>query len=107
MQRRVLVTGYSLRSWGGGSHLRNWLIEGSEDGANWVELDGREENSKLNDGDAHASFDIARQQEMRMIRLRQTGPNHWNGSTGAGGYNKIVLQAFELFGTLIESNDVG
>jgi hypothetical protein len=108
-RRHVVVTNYSLRSWSGGTrgagNLRSWVLEGSDGGGEWRELDRREGNTQLNGNDAIASFRVAREEQMRMIRLRQTDQNHWDGKGTSGGYHRIVLQAFELFGTLVESEE--
>ena len=49
--RRVTPTSYSIRSQSGGSgscHLKSWVIEASNDGQSWTEIDRRDGNSDLN-----------------------------------------------------------
>jgi hypothetical protein len=71
------------------------VVEGSDDGATWTEIDGRENNSDLNDDLVVKTFTVAQSGRFRMIRLRQTGPNHC-------GDDYLVLSAFEVFGAVAE-----
>jgi hypothetical protein len=115
--RRVRATHYSLRThfeWAAGAtHLRNWVLEGSNPGATWVELDRRADDNSLNGPNAAATFPIAEQVDVQMLRIRQNGPNHdtrrellivdntWTAA-GWGGQFSLVISAWELFGTIIE-----
>jgi hypothetical protein len=96
---RIEPTHYTIRSYyagGQGSYnLKNWVIEGSDDGDSWVELDRRGENDQLNARNATVTFTISRSQEVRLVRLRQTGLNHH-------GDHYILTSSFEVFGSLIE-----
>jgi hypothetical protein len=92
----VRLTHYSIRSYRamtGFPHPRNWVIEGSNDGKTWVELDRREDNNDLNGNRLTMVFPVAHSEDVRMVRLRQHGPNHWQR------YN-LNIEAFELFGNL-------
>jgi hypothetical protein len=97
--KTVKPTHYTLRSsWQGkrgGNNLKEWVLEGSTDGQNWVRLDRRKNNDLLNDRSAMAIFPVANPEAVNMIRLRQTGQNH-------GGTDGLVIASLELFGTLIE-----
>jgi hypothetical protein len=115
---RIKPTYYSLRThfeWAAGAtHLRNWVLEGSELGTTWVELDRRADDSSLNGPNAAATFQIATQMDVSMLRIRQNGPNHdtrgelllvsntWTPA-GWGGQFSLVISAWEVFGTIIES----
>jgi hypothetical protein len=91
---RVAVTHYFLRSNGegvGGSHLRSWVVEGSDDGSGWRELDRRENVDFLNGANRSYGFAIPSVVESRFIRLRSIGPN-WAGN------QYLYVRAFELFG---------
>jgi hypothetical protein len=95
-EMRVAVTHYILRSHkhsAGGKNLRSWVIEGSEGGENWIELDRRDNEASLNSSKSVKSFEVRNVIECRFIRLRETGPN-WEGN------NHVLLQAFDLFGGL-------
>jgi hypothetical protein len=99
--RKVKVTHYTIRSfhgWGIGSgyaHPMNWVVEGSIDGNSWIELDRRENNHDLNGLNITRTFAMAQSQVIRMIRLRQTGPEH-------NGTYYLCLSSLEIFGSLID-----
>ena len=96
---RIRPNGYSLKTdltdGGRGMSPRSWVIEGSEDGISWVELDCREDNDSLNGMESQAMFSITNvpSRGVRFLRFRQTGLNHW------GSY-AITLSAFEIFGEI-------
>jgi hypothetical protein len=93
---RVGVTHYIIRSQGGKSgvnHLRSWVIEGSEDNSNWMELDRRENDSGLNGPSLVCSFEVRNVIESRFIRIRSTGPTWY-------GQHYMYFKAFEVFGGL-------
>jgi len=95
---RLTPSGYSIRSEASGQnwcHLKNWVIEGSDDGVEWAEIDRRVDDTKLNGGKAFAYYPIEQSGEYRMIRLRQIGPNHH-------GRNDLLLSALEIYGALVE-----
>jgi hypothetical protein len=99
---RIAVTHYILRSNGdsaGGRHLRSWVIEGSEDGGKWVEVDRRENDGSLNGSKSIGSFQVRNVIECRYVRIRPTGPN-WQGN------NHLYFQAFDLFGGLRVPNSM-
>jgi hypothetical protein len=113
----VRPTHYTLRThceWAAGAtHAQNWVLEGSIDGGNWIELDRRNDNHNLNAARAVATFTVARVEQVSMVRVRTTGKNHdvtrpklivkhpW-GPEGWGGPWCLVLSAFEIFGVLVE-----
>jgi hypothetical protein len=93
--RRVNVTHYSLRARNdsGSNHLMNWMIEGSVDGREWVELDRRNDCRDLLGTNRSATFSTSKTGYFRQIRLRQTGKE-------SSGYDYLTVGAFELFGSL-------
>jgi hypothetical protein len=91
----VRPTHYSLRSGQFGCDLKSWTIEGSSDGATWRLLDAQEDNESLEGESAVATFEVAGAEEVRFLRLRQTGPAH-------DGSHQITITGFELFGDLRE-----
>ena len=99
-ERCVIPTSYSVRSQGNGpgnSHLKSWVIEVSNDGSSWTEIDRRDNNNDLNDKYATANFKISKvpSESFRFFRLKQTGPNH-------RGYDYLAISSLEIFGTLFE-----
>jgi hypothetical protein len=73
--------------------LKNWAVEGSDDGASWTEIDRRENNSDLDEPFTVKTFAVSQTGSFRKIRLRQTGPNH-------EGNNTLELSAFKVFGAV-------
>jgi hypothetical protein len=96
---RVAPTHYTIRShFAGGTdycNLRYWVIEGSNDGASWTELDRRDNEDRLHSANVIATFSVRQPAVVRMIRLRQTGKTFRND-------DYIVMSSFEIFGDLIE-----
>jgi hypothetical protein len=80
--------------------LKSWVVEGSNDGTNWTEIDRRTNNQvfRATYGISQSNWNIASftcqaPVEFRFLRLTQTGPRH-------NGNDYLVLQAVEFFGTL-------
>ena len=99
--RQIIPASYSVMSrfWPGEdpcNHPKSWVLEGSNDGTSWTELDRREDNHDLNSSCAIQNFKISRMPSgcVRFIRIRQTGPNH------KGGYT-LSFAALEIFGLLL------
>jgi hypothetical protein len=93
---RIAVTHYFLRSNGhgvDGCHLRSWVIEVSDDGLKWKEIDRRDNNVCLNGPNRNHTFEIQYVVESRFIRIRSIGVC-WDGS------HSVYIRAFELFGGL-------
>jgi hypothetical protein len=93
----VVPKAYSLTSarTRGWHELINWVVEGSNDGENWTELDRHEQSKDLLGPRTTATFQIDGNKEaFNFIQLRQIGKN-------ATGYDYLSLEAFEIFGTFI------
>jgi hypothetical protein len=93
---RVSVTHYLIRTPDrdqGWCHLRSWVIEGSQDGSNWTELDRRENDPRLNGPKSTCNCEIRNVIETRFVRIRSIGPT-WRAD------HYLWLTAFELFGAL-------
>jgi hypothetical protein len=91
---RVQISDYSIRSFRLGqffAHPKSWVLEGSSDNQNWIELDRRFNNDQLNGALLSATFHVTTSAFYRFIRLRQTDVNHH-------GTHWLVFSAFELFG---------
>ena len=102
-EKRVELTGYSLKSMPAisyCSHPIQWVIEGSNDGSNWREVD-RRNTQDLNGKSIVKTYfcEDTKSERFRFIKLRQTGKD-------AQGYNYLALSGIEFFGTLFrDSND--
>jgi hypothetical protein len=96
--RTVEVTNYYIQSVNvsGGTPRKlpkSWVLKGSHDGSQWVVLDERTNNCDLKGESKTAVFLTSPCQVFRLIRIRQTGPNHNNESY-------FGFRALELFGRL-------
>jgi hypothetical protein len=93
--RAVSLTQYVLRTptRDDGSLLRSWVLEGSNDGEEWIELDRHQNDVSLNGSESMALFQVRQELEVRRIRLRQTEPN-------ARNQFELALKSIEFFGTL-------
>ena len=83
----------------GHSHLRSWVIEGSNGEDNWTILDTVNENENISylngNCDTHLyQISNMKSESYRIIRLRQTGKS-WSNS------ECLTLNLFELYGQLI------
>jgi hypothetical protein len=71
---QIKVTHYCVRSRRdcNDTHLRSWILEGSQNGSNWVKIDNRTNDTSLNSTGAISAFSISEsfQEEFRQIRLR-------------------------------------
>ena len=99
--RRVVVTGYSIRScWDpkGGRHLKSWVLEGSTNGRMWHDIDRRENEKELNGEGATGTFPASsvRKERFKYVQLRQTDHNQ-------RGDDFLTLSSLEIFGVLYES----
>ena len=102
--RRVIPKGYTLRSYDtcpGGPNLKCWVIEVSNDGYSWEEIDFQFDCEDMNQNFATVYFEIdgAPTDSFRFIRLRQLDENH------SGNY-KVYLTGLEVFGTLLFAEKV-
>jgi hypothetical protein len=69
------------------------VVEGSDDGASWTEIDRRENNSDLDAKLVVRTFAVARPGCFRRICLHQTSRNH-------RGNDYLSICAFEVFGAV-------
>ena len=100
--RKVQLTGYTLRTNSAGlngSHLKNWILDGSNDNIKWVVMDERVNNSDLNGSNLSKYFAIEGNfQPFRYIRIRLSGLTHLKD-------NLLCLSGCEFFGNLIEPSE--
>lgn len=100
--RKVHPTFYSIRTYSAGignSHLRSWVIEGSNtnNDNDWKVLDSRNNMTCLNNTDAEVTLKITENldenESFRFLRFHQTGQNYKNGFS-------LAISALEFFGSL-------
>jgi hypothetical protein len=90
---RVAVAHYILRAHRGAAFLRSWVLEGSENKVDWVELDRREDEKRLKGPKFVGAFEVCSVVESRFVRIRSIGPDWMD-------HNYLFLAAIELFGGL-------
>jgi hypothetical protein len=98
-KHQLYVTEYTLKSpnsKAGWNHLKSWLLEGSDDGETWEEIDRREGNNDLNGRSRVKTFACQQPAKVRKLRLHQIGKNHRNA-------DDIQLSGIEFFGRLFEA----
>lgn len=98
-ENKVIPTNYIIKSAKFNTnsyHPKSWIVEGSNDKSKWETCDEQNNNSSLNGNNVIHNFVIPNKtnKEYRYIRNRQTQLN-W------GGDNDLMLENFELYGTLI------
>jgi hypothetical protein len=95
---RIKATHYSIRSRTDGDsyHLRSWVVEGSNNGENWVNLDVQENNCDLTGPGADHTFVVGNPDICHNIRIRQTGSNSSNT-------HHLIVKSIEFFGTLLRA----
>jgi len=86
---------YSIRSYCGswGYLLKSWVVERSNDGKSWIELDRRESQSRAARCCITKTLAISRSERVRMIRIRQTAEHD--------GFHNFEVSKFEISGFLI------
>lgn len=91
----IKVTHYSIKTINNTSYyLRNWVIETSDDGKDWTEIDRRTNCKDLNNPLVTKTFRVKKCNFVRYVRFKHEGPD-WNG------HNDISISAMEFFGYLI------
>ena len=91
-EKTVSLTKYSLKS-GEDRHLVRWVMEGSNDGSSWEELD-RRDTEELSEPWITKTYDCERLQgrSFRYLRLCQTGNSNSDDC--------LSLSHIEFFGTI-------
>ena len=92
---RVIPKSYSVSSFGFASYASSWVIEVSNDGCVWVEIDRRESEDIMRTKGRICHFEIERvlSESFRLFRLRQIARDYW-------GDNSLEIDSLEIFGTL-------
>ena len=97
--KKVLLDSYTLKSrdYGkNGSHLKSWILEVSNDGQNFTEIDRHTDCDLLNGFLKTATFNVSYSTPQRFVRLKQIDRN-W------AGFWQIVINQIEFSGFLYTS----
>ncbi|OHT05646.1 F5/8 type C domain containing protein [Tritrichomonas foetus] len=95
---RVRITDYSIKTYDynkDNNHLKNWVLEVSNNKSDWEIIDTRSNDSSLNRRSVCSSFEINQpnnnNENYRFIRIRLTGKNWKN-------LNYLVFYSIEFYG---------
>lgn len=100
-EMKMKVTSYTLQSYYNGkpnfANPKNWILEGSDNGRDWIEMDRHEECPDLNNKNVIKNYKIKGDfKEFKYIRVKQIGKNWAN-------MDQLTLSKVELFGELYEN----
>ena len=97
--KKIQVDSYSIQSYNGGpnsGHLRNWVLEVSNDSDHWEVIDSHSNDSSLNGSNIIKTFHTNKSESFyRFVQIRQTGQSwHYNNNY------KIYFPYVEFYGKL-------
>lgn len=99
-ERKVKPSHYSIKSYPSGSfNLQNWVLEGSNDGKSWKDLDTQNGNKSLEGSNKANTFEVPNSQNnqfYRYLRIRQTGVSTANDY-------RLIIASLEYFGLIQEA----
>jgi hypothetical protein len=99
-EKRVSLSGYTIKSDNNSCHLMTWVIEGSNEGSKWILIDEVKNSQELIESFRVHTFEIAKSSRFyRWIRLRQTGKN-------SSGNDQLAMCSIELFGQIHRPNNL-
>ena len=106
--KSVKLSSYSIKSHNDGknyAHLKNWVIEVSDDAKSWKIIDNQKNCSLLNGSNLVANFKIDKKDDddgkfYRYVRIRSSG-NSWYQY---GNHSQIYFSLIEFYGQ-IKSDD--
>ena len=100
LKHRLSLSRYSFWQWSGsnGIKMRSWLLEGSNDGSSWTQIDQQNEPTDICVSNSKHSF-VSLSDYFSFIRLTKFGTSCDNGSD-------TRFYSLDFFGTLIENNNV-
>ena len=94
------MTSYSVKSYDGGQnygHLRNWIVEVSNDKEHWEIVDQYDNDSILRAANVIKTFNTKQTKSFyQFIRLRSTGTS-WNNKDN---FYDLYFPLFEIYGKL-------
>ena len=94
------IIGYSLKTYGcekNTNHLKNWVIEGSQNRSEWKLIDRKENDQFLNGSFNEHYYQVSKPiDHYQYVRIRTIGPNHKNN-----GY--LMLSKIEFYGEIFKA----
>ena len=94
----VEISNYSIKSYDSDSYHnpKNWVIEISNDGVNWITIDEQKNYTELKGTNVVKTFKVKANKFSRYCRFRHTG-EYW----GCSGYT-LRFNSIEFYGHLKE-----
>ena len=89
----VEISDYSIKSATSPGHVKNWIIEISQDGKEWTKVDEHKNFTGLNGNNSIQTFQVETKHFAKYVRFRHNGEYHFNTC-----YFRIGC--IELFGCL-------
>ena len=105
-EKKVKMNGYSLKTYRGWStnsyHLKNWVIEGRNEGGEWKEID-RQDNNDLNGPSYQHYYSIGMTEPYQYFRIKCIGEDHY-GYTNNCEFYTLAITNFEIYGAIKEND---
>ena len=94
LQHQLKLTNYTLKSHSGlGNFFMSWVLEGSNNGIDWIQLDSHENCNDLKGPSLVHTYSCKDAPPMTFFRIQQTGETSSHA-------NYLIIAKMELFGTL-------
>lgn len=98
-KHQIIPTNYTIRTYNcspNSAHLKNWILEGSNDNKSWKELDSENDCQYLNGPNYFHTFPIKNDsnESFKFLRIRET-KGDWQNT------HYVVLNLIEFYGQLI------
>ena len=96
---RVKISSYSINTDDripGNCHIKNWAVEISDDGENWMLIDEHSNYDGLNGNNIIKTFDVRPNNFSQFVRIRQTGDYFGHPNV------LLVIKSIEFYGQLKE-----
>ena len=95
----VEISSYTVKSMNNPvGHIKNWVIEISNDEKSWSEIDKHTDDPTMNSPGKIATFKVNNSRFARYVRFRHTGP-FWKSLTGIMACS-IRINSIEFYGRL-------
>ena len=91
----IEISNYSIKTHSGGGYAKNWVIEISDDGNNWTQIDEHKNYSELNSPYTVKTFEVHKNKFSRFCRFRHTG-EYWVPN------NFLRINSIEFYGQIRE-----
>ena len=96
---KIKISSYTIKSMDNPvGHIKNWVIEISDDNKSWTEIDSHSNDPTLNSPGKIATFDVKPNNFSRFCRFRHIG-DYWQIKVGVVA-GSIRINSIEFYGQL-------